>query len=259
MEPVMTTDFNRLAPFYDPDYGEYQDDIPLYLNFARRTGDPILEVACGTGRVLIPLARAGYRVTGVDIAPAMLAIARQKVQRAGLEDRVTLVEVDARVMDLGQQFPLALVAANSFMHHVTLEQQRQALVTLHRHLRPGGLLILDLFNPDLRALLEADGRVELVKTWEEGETGVTVMKFQHALAFPTQQRLDVTYIYDRVYPDGRVERTVAPFSLRYLWPSEVRLLVESAGLEVEALYGTYDLDPVRDDHPRIIVVARRRS
>jgi len=253
----MNVDFDRFATFYDDDYGAFEDDVALYLNFAQRTGDPVLEVACGTGRVLIPLAQTGYRVTGVDISGAMLAVAQEKARRAGVADRVTLVQADALTMSLGQRFPLAFVAANSFMHHVTLEEQREALATLCRHLRPGGLLILDLFNPDIRSLLEADGRVELVKSWEEGETGATVMKFLRRLASPTAQRLDVTFIYDRVHADGRVERTIAPFSLRYLWPGEVRLLLESAGYEVEALYGTYDLDPIDDGAPRIIAVARR--
>ncbi len=252
----MSNVFDRIAPFYDPDYASFDQDIPFYLNMALRTGDPILEVACGTGRVLLPLAEAGYHVVGVDISERMLALARQKVEAAGLADRVTLVHADARTLDLGRDFALIFIAANSFMHHDTLEEQQEVLARLRDHLRPGGLLILDLFNPDLRALLEGDGRVELVRTWEE-DNDTVVMKFHRVSVSPTAQVLDVTYIYDRVYSDGRVERTLAPFRLRYLWPGEARLLVERVGLELEALYGSYELDPVDDDADRLMVVARR--
>ncbi len=252
----MSVNFNRFAPFYDADFGEIEEDIPLYVNFAHRTGDPILELGCGTGRVLLPLARAGYRVVGVDIAPAMLARAREKARRAGVAHRVHLVHGDARALPFAGVFPLVIYAANSFMHHTRQEEQRRVLARVRDHLRPGGLLILDLFNPDVRVLAEQDGRVEFVRSWEEG-TGAVVSKYQAVRSFPARQLLEVTYIYERVFPDGRVQRTVAPFTMRYLWPEEIPLLLELVGLEMEAMYGTYDLDPVSDDSPRLIVVARR--
>ncbi len=254
---VWTPDFNRFAPFYDPEYDTYTADLPLYLNYARLLGDPILEIGCGTGRVLVPLAQEGFRVVGVDIAPAMLARARARVQAAGVADRVRLIQADARALGLHFAFPFAFMAANTFLHHTTFDEQVHVLRVLRDHLRPGGRVVLDVFNPDLRMLLEADGRVELVNAWEEAETGATVLKFQRTVASPTDQRLDILYIYDRCYPDGRVERTVAPLRLRYLWPQEARLLVAQAGLVLEALYGSYDLDPVDDDSERLIIVARR--
>ncbi len=253
--PPTNVDFDVFARFYDADFGDYDEDIPLYINFAHRTGSPILEVGCGTGRVLIPLAEAGYTVTGVDISAAMLERARAKVEAAGLTDRVTLVQGDARDLDLGRTFALIIYAANSFMHHASQDEQLRVLERLRDHLKPGGLLILDLFNPDIHMLARQEGRVELVKTWQE-EDGTTVQKFQSVTAFPSEQILQVTYIYDLLTRQGRVERIVAPFHLRYLWPGEARLLVERAGLTLEALYGSYELDPVSDAQPRIIVVAR---
>ena len=252
----MTTDFNAFARFYDEDV-QAEEDIPLYLNFAHRTGDPILEVGCGTGRVLLPLAQAGYRVTGIDISGAMLARARAKARRAGLLSRIRLIQTDARHLALNQSFALIIYAANSFMHHDTPEEQELVLRRLGEHLRPGGLLILDLFNPDLHLITQANGELTLVKTWYDAERQARVAKFQSVVASPTAQVLDITYIYDTVYPDGRVERTLVPFRMRYLWPHEAQLLVRQAGLEVEALYGSYELDPVGDAFPRLIVVARK--
>ncbi len=251
----MNTDFDVFAPFYDRDV-QYNEDLSLYLNFAHRTGDPILEVGCGTGRVLIPLAQAGYHVTGIDISKAMLTRAQAKARQHGIQHRVSLIQTDARYLALAQQFTLIIYAANSFMHHITLEEQRRVLQRLREHLRPGGLLIIDLFNPDINQLSRANGELTLVKMWQD-EEGRRVLKFQSVVASPTHQTLDVTYVYDRVFADGHVERTVAPFRLRYLWPNEIRLLIESTGLRLKALYGSYELEPVDDGAPRLIVVARR--
>ena len=253
----MKPDFERFAPFYDAEFGHRDEDIPLYVNFARRTGSPVLEVGCGTGRVLVPLAQAGFEVVGLDVAASMLTRARRRAKEAGVDHQVRLLQGDVRALPLVGQFGLIVMAANTFLHHASPDEQRQVLSALGERLRPGGLVVIDVFNPDLRMLLEADGRVELVATWEEPETGAVVLKFQRVVVSPTAQVLDILYIYDRCFPDGRVERVLAPLRLRYLWPHEAEMLVAACGLRLEALYGSYDLDPISDDADRLIIVATR--
>jgi ubiquinone/menaquinone biosynthesis C-methylase UbiE len=109
-------DYDVFARFYDLDTEGYEEDLAFWLSLARRTGGPILELACGTGRVMLPLAEQGFAVVGVDISPAMLAIAREKLSAAGVLDRTELVEGDVLTMELHRQFPLAFVALNSFGH-----------------------------------------------------------------------------------------------------------------------------------------------
>src|SRR5438874_13780015 len=119
------TEFDRHARYYDLEHEDYQDDLPMYAGFAAATGGkPVLELACGTGRCQLPLAGAGHLVTGLDISPAMLHLARQKVDAAGLADRVRLVQGDMREFDLGHRFGLAFIALNSLMHLETREEQR---------------------------------------------------------------------------------------------------------------------------------------
>ena len=91
---AMIEAMNRAARFFDADYAGYLDDLPLLEAYAQRTGSPLLELGCGTGRLLIPLAEAGYRVTGVDLSPEMLRIARAKAEAAGVAESVTLIEGD---------------------------------------------------------------------------------------------------------------------------------------------------------------------
>jgi len=169
-------DFDVFARFYDADYGDFQDDLLLYRGFAERTGGPLLELACGTGRLLVPLAQAGCEITGVDISPALLAVARRKIEAAGLQQRVTLVEADMRDFRLSRHFRLAFVAINSFMHLLTTEDQLQALRCWREHLAPDGLLILDLFHPHPQSLLEADGRLVVDRQRKDPQTGAMVMR-----------------------------------------------------------------------------------
>lgn len=253
------TDFDVFARFYDADYGDFQDDLLLYRGFAARSGGPLLELGCGTGRLLLPLAQAGYEITGVDISPALLAVARRKIEAAGLQQRVSLVQADMRDVHLRRRFRLAFVAINSFMHLLTTEDQLQALRCWREHLTADGLLILDLFQPHPQGLLEADGRLALDRQWEDPETGATVLRQTSRTLNLAEQTLDVTFIYDETTPDGRVRRTLAPFQMRYLHRFEAELLLRLAGYDIEQVYGTYELDPLESDSERMILVARKRE
>jgi SAM-dependent methyltransferase len=249
-------DYDVYARFYDLDFGDTSDDLLMLEQFASRCGSPILELACGTGRVLIPLAQRGYRVTGVDVSPAMLAIARGKVAAAGLADRVTLLEQDMRALELEERFSMAFVAVNSFMHLPDTDDQLIALCSIREHLVPGGLLVLDLFQPDLNRLLEPRGQVTLDKMFTDPETGHRVMRYRTQETDLSKQTIHTTYIVDEVDSEGAVRRTLFPFSVRYLYPAELKLLLRHAGFKIEAIYGSYDLDEFDGDSQKMIAVAR---
>ena len=251
-------DYELLAHYYDLEHGDFRSDLSLYVGFAARTGSPILEFGCGTGRVLEALAAAGYDLTGVDVSPAMLALAREKLdRRPGLPGRVRLVEADARDVDLPERFALAFWAINSFMHLTTQDDQLRALARAHALLRGGGLLILDLFQPDPQLLLEADGRLLHDATWPRGPAGVPTLKFSSRRLDLADQLLDVTFIFDDLLPGGESRRRPASFQMRYLHRFEAQLLLERAGFVVEALYGSYELDDFAAESERLIFVARK--
>jgi SAM-dependent methyltransferase len=253
----MTDDYSAYAQFYDLDTGGLDADLMMIEQLAGLCGSPILELACGTGRALLPLARQGYQVTGLDISPEMLEIARHKIEAEGLAGQVTLVEQDMRRLALDGRFNLAFVALNSFMHLLTLDDQMASLVRIHHHLNPGGRLLLDLFNPDLGRLLDFRGQVSLDKVMIDPETGHRLMKFRSEKVDPSQQTIYVTYMIDEVDDKGIVRRTLVPFSIRYLFRAELEHLLHRAGFAVEAIYGSYDLDDYSSDSDKMITVARR--
>jgi SAM-dependent methyltransferase len=253
----MIDQFDIYARFYDPDLDDWDTDIQMYEQFAARCSSPILELGCGTGRVLIPLARQGYRVTGIDASAAMLERARNKIAEEDLDERVTLVEQEMRKLELGEQFNLAIAALNSFAHLHTTDEQLAALAQIRRHLNPGGLLVLDMFNPDMGRLLDTRGQVALAKVMAEPGTGQRTMRFDTEEVDLGRQIIHTTYIVDEIDAEGHVQRTLFPFSLRYVFRYELELLLRHAGYEIEAIYGSYDLDEFSGDSEKLIAVARR--
>jgi SAM-dependent methyltransferase len=253
----MKDEYGIYARFYDLDLADMDHDLLMIQQFAERCGSPILELACGTGRALIPLIRQGYQVTGVDLSPAMLEVARRKLTAEGLTGRATLVAQDMRELSLEGRFNLAFVAVNSFMHLLSMDDQLDALGRIHQHLNPGGLLLLDLFNPDLGRLLDFRGQVTLDKVMTDPDTGHHLTKSSTEKVDLGQQIIQVTYIVDEVDGQGQVQRTLFPFSIRYLFRYELELLLRHAGFVVEAIYGSYDLDEFSGDSQKMIAVARR--
>jgi len=250
-------DYDRFAHYYDTEFGAFADDMPLLRYYAEHVDGPLLELGCGNGRVTVPLAQAGFRLTGVDTSANMLDIARKRLAAARLSDRVNLVQADMRTVNLEQRFGMGFIQVNSFMHLETQEDQRQALRCWHAFLRPGSPLILDLFNPDIVTLLEADGRLMVDNQWRDPQSGAVVIKQLVRKIDLANQIQETIFVYDEVFPDGQTRRLLVPFNLRFLWRSEAELLLELCGYELEMVYGSYDLETYTSDSPRMILVARR--
>jgi SAM-dependent methyltransferase len=253
----MNDPYGAYARFYDLDLEGMDEDLPFLEGMAARCGSPILELACGTGRALLPLASRGFQITGVDVSPAMLAIARSRLRAAGLDRRVRLVQQDMRALDLGGRFNLAYALVNSFSHLLTTDDQLAALAAVRRHLEPGGVLILDLFNPDMGRLLDFRGHLVLDKQLADPLTGRTITKYRSEQVDLGRQIIDVTYVMDELDEEGIVRRTIFPFALRYFFRFELELLLRHAGLELEAIYGSYDLEESGGESPKMIAVARQ--
>jgi SAM-dependent methyltransferase len=248
--------FDAFARYYDADFGAIEDDIPFYRELARRCGGPILEPMCGSGRLLLPLARAGYQLAGLDIAPALLALARSKLASAGLLGQVDLHEADIRQTAPAGSFRLAIVGLNSFMHLATISDQLAALGHIHAALAPDGLLALDLFNPDLRALAAYNGELVFDKALAL-DGGVRAHKFVVQHADTATQTIYVQFIYDELDAEGHVRRSVLPFTMRWLYRYELEHLLARAGFALEAVYGSYDLDEYSATGDLMLTVARK--
>jgi SAM-dependent methyltransferase len=248
--------FDLYARFYDLDYAGYDDDLQLIQQTAARCGSPILELGCGTGRLLLPLAAEGFSVTGVDASGAMLEVARQKASAQGVDGRVTVIKQNMRELDLELRYRLAFAAINSFMHMMTTDDQLAALQGIRQHLTSDGVLLLDLFNPHPDRLLDCRGQVVLDKILTDPDTGLHWMKFITQTVDLAQQAVHTNLMLDQVSEEGRVQRTVFAYSLRYIHRVELELLLHRAGFYLEAIYGSYELDEFTGESDKMIAVAR---
>jgi SAM-dependent methyltransferase len=250
-------DYDAFARFYDLFHAQRDEDIAMYLDFAQAADGTILELGCGTGRLLLPLARAGHRVTGLDSSAEMLARAQERLRAASLTERVSLVQGDLRHFDLGERFALAILSANTFMHCHDTHEQLACLGCIHRHLDSGGRLVVDLTHPDVQTLAEADGHLLSDDPVRDSHTGYIIQRFIRQRLDLANQMQHVTFIIDEITPDGRVRRTLFPFRLRFVFRFEMELLLRLAGFGLEALYGSYQLEPFESHSERMIFVARR--
>ena len=259
VEPGATA--RALARLYDLDLVEDPGDLDLYLALAGRTGDPILELAAGTGRLAIPLAEAGHRVTAVDLDPAMHERARAAADRAGhaAASRLELVEADLLGLDLAEAgtYRLAFIGLNSLFLLATRDAQREAMRTLARHLAPGGLAAVDVWLPDPDDLARFDGRLIFEYLRVDPDTGQEVTKVATARYDATTAVVDLTSIYEESRPGEPAARWIRRDTLRLMGADELRAHAEEAGLIVETMAGSYDLEPLRPGSERAILVARR--
>jgi len=249
--------YDSIAPFYDVEHALFQEDLDMYLNYAELCGGAILELACGSGRVLLPLARAGYTVTGVDSSAEMLALARQQVRQAGLDARCTLVQQDIRALQLGRKFRMAFIALGSFAHITTRKEQQQVLQGVRAHLGMGAFCIIDISNADARYMEDAGGHVLHQGTWRR-EDGTILTHFVSPASAEDRHLLELTHFYDQHRQGGPVQRTVATTHLYLFERSEMELLLEQAGFTVKDVYGNYDLSPFQLESPRMIFIAEAR-
>jgi SAM-dependent methyltransferase len=249
--------YESIARYYDAENQHFTADLAFYEALAEEHGSPILDVGCGTGRVNLHLAQAGYPTVGVDSSAEMLAIARRKIQAVPhLADHARLVQSDILAFQAGC-YPLILLPYNALMHFTTPALQRQVMTQLASLLSDDGIIALDLPNAGEAYAAEDMGGIVLERTFIEPITGHVVMQQSVSYIERATQLLNVTWIYDEILPDKTLKRTLEPLTLRYVFPTELEWLLALAGLRIEEQFGDYDQAPFAEGSPRLIVLATK--
>jgi SAM-dependent methyltransferase len=263
--PPLDDDYAPSAEFYDyvPFY-RHRVDVAFYVEEAVKVKGPVLEVACGSGRVLIPTARAGISIVGLDASAQMLANCRSSLQREPeqVQERVTLVYAHMRDFDLGRTFSLVTIPFRAFQHLLTVDDQLACLTCVRRHMSDDGRFIVDLFNPSLEMLVNTEVGVELDPDppflLPDGRTVQRRMRIiQRNRLTQVNGNEFVYYITDK---DGAVQRIVHPFSMRNTFKFEMEHLLYRVGFVVEQVYADFDRSPFGSKYPgELIFVARKAT
>ncbi|MFQ5629135.1 MAG: class I SAM-dependent methyltransferase [bacterium] len=245
----MKEPYYRDGRHYDSQHAHLTEDIAFYVEQAKQLGQPVLELACGTGRIAIPIAQHDLEIVGIDMSKSMLACAKEKTKK---DYAVTWHLGDMRKFDLGRKFNLVFLAFNSVAHLYDLQSIRACFTAVRNHLADKGRFILNFFNPDLTILTRVDETPRLVSEYPDPDTGEKVV-------------LTETHHYDRATQINHIDwrrtignKTIAEvLTMRIFYPQELEALLVCNGFEVENKYGDFDKSPFISTSPKQIYVCRK--
>lgn len=253
-----------LAEFYDltQSYAERRDR-DFYVGYSQSANGKTLELGCGTGRVLIPAARAGCAIVGLDISEHMLSKCREKLtfEPEEVQRRVRLVKGDMTDFNLNERFALITIPFRPFQHLIATADQIACLKRVRQHIAPDGKFILEVFQTNARRIHDEMYLKELEDVPEsELPDGRKMRRTNRTVAFHrAEQYNDVEIIYYVTHVNGRAERLVQAFPFRYFFRYEVEHLLARCGFKVVELFGDFDKSPLTDDSPEMIFVVQARK
>lgn len=260
----MSVDTYRvIAKYYDGAYAAKQDlvDLPFYLDLAEQSRGPVLEIACGTGRVLLPIARRGIEICGVDNSLPMLNVLKEYLAREPGEVRqhVTVQEGDMRTFRLNRKFPLVMIPFRPMQHMFAVEDQVAALKTAAAHLTDQGTLAFDVFYPKFEMIWTKIGEEIPEMEWPASSDPTKVIRrfFRKDSIDKINQIFSFTFIF-RTYQAGKlIQEETEPFRLCYYTYPHLRALFDLAGLEPNAEYGSFAKTPLDNTAEQMIFLLRK--
>jgi SAM-dependent methyltransferase len=266
-----STPLYRDGRHYDALNSFLVSDIPFYVEEARkaagitnphppaksagRMGHPVLEVACGTGRLTLPIAQSGVEIVGLDLSPSMLAHARTKAEAAGVA--IKLVAGDCRSFDLGRKFGLIFMAFNSMQHLHDYASLSALFANVRKHLAEDGRFVFDVFNPKLEILARSSGDRRLEREYQDPE-GRGTMAFEHSATYDDASQVShIQCYFVRRGPNGEeVEVREEELHLRSFFPQELDLLVRSQGFEIMDKFGNFERKAFGSGDPKQVLVCK---
>ncbi len=263
---VNDEDQSRFIAEFSPYVAAYatRPDIDFYVQVARDCGGPVLELGCGSGRILIPTARAGVTITGLDSSKHMLAVCGAAIDAEPPEvrRRIALCQANITDFDLGRGHRLITMPFRPFQYLLTVQEQLACLSAIWRHLEPGGQLVFDLFNPSVDGLARPlDPSVTDAEPPFTHPDGRTVVRRNRVLERDlANQTFGGELTYEVTHPGGRVESLVHRYRFRYLFRFEVEHLLARAGFAVDGVYSGFDRSQYGSHYPgELIFIARRQG
>ncbi|MBZ0266077.1 class I SAM-dependent methyltransferase [bacterium] len=250
----------ELAYLYDfiPMY-ESRDDFHFFVNEAIKSSGNCLELGCGTGRILLPIARAGVDIVGLDTSHYMLERASEKVasEHLDVQKHIRLQRGNMVNFTLGEKFSLVTIPFRAFMHLVSIEDQMSCLRCVKEHLRPDGRLIMDFYQVNPAIIEHLLGREEIEDTpLTELPDGSSLRRTVRIVeAHPSKQVNEIEMRYYISDSESRVRCQVHRFPMRYFYPFELEHLLARCGFQVDRMLGNFNGDPLADDSSEIIVIA----
>jgi len=236
---------------YDQMFARGSEDLPFWIDQANHYGEPILELACGTGRITIALAQSGFNVTGIDNADGMLKEARRKSDEAGVE--IVWVKADMRDFSLDKVFSLIILPANTLCHLLNLGDFEACLANVRKHLTPNGRFVIDVFVPKIELLVNKPGERFPFSEYDDPDgRGRIVVTESYVYEPDTQIKMIKTY-HSILGEDMEIE---GELNMHMYFPQYLDALIKYNGFVLEYKYGNYDKIVFNTESEKQLVVCR---
>jgi SAM-dependent methyltransferase len=244
------------AELYDVFFSNFDFDRSFYLELARSAGGPVLEVACGTGRILIPCLQAGVDIDGLDVSQPMLEQLRRKASALGINPRV--YSGDMRGFTLPRRYALVFISFNGFVHCLTTRDQLVTLQACRDHLRPGGLLAFNIFYPGIEYLTGPQGIPVLEGEVAHPVSGLPVRMYDTRTLNHIEQIQHSRVEVQELDAQGSVTASHrSETDMRWTFLPEMELLLRVAGFKSWKIYGGFDRRPLAAANDEMVVFAWR--
>lgn len=253
-----------MAKYYDGAYAAMKNlmDVPFYVDLAKRMGGPVLEIGCGTGRVLLPIARAGMTIHGVDSSLPMLGILHQKIEREPIDvrERIRLHHGDMRNFSLENKYPLVTIPFRPMQHMHTVEDQVRALSTAALRLHTQGVLAFDVFYPKFEMLQARLGEEILEVEWADPSAPHRVVRryYRKDAVDKIHQTFTLTFLFRSYEGEDLIHEERQSLNLSYYTYSHLRALFLLTGLEVVEEYGSFSKAPLDNSATEMIFLLQRK-
>jgi SAM-dependent methyltransferase len=238
------------AEYFDDEYASKKDlvDAPFYIALAKENGGPVLEIACGTGRILLPTARQGITIHGVDNSVPMLKILRQHIllETSDIQKRIAVFEGDMRTFRGAQKYNLVTIPFRPMQHMYTLDDQIAALKTAAFHLDRNGILAFDVFYPNWEAMVSDIGKETLELEWPlRGSPGQIVRRFRIKNSVDMiNQNFTATFFFRTFDGDKLIHEETEPLKMSFYTYPQCLALFKLAGLKIVEQYGDFNKAPL---------------
>ena len=247
--------YDAWADIYDSVFSYVNEDIPFYVDEAVRSGGPVIELGCGTGRVALPIALNGIDVVGLDSSSLMIKKARQKAEQTG-GSNLKLVQADMIDFKFDDKFPLAIVPFHGLLSLLSLEDMERTLLNIRRHLTPEGKLIFDIFVPDLNMMVQEGDVPYHFRDVTDPNTGRRLVIWNQASYDSHSQIMSIRSTIEELDRSGRVENKMyRDFALRYIFRWEMHYLLRACGYDILELYGDFRRQEFDENSTEMVWVA----
>jgi ubiquinone/menaquinone biosynthesis C-methylase UbiE len=243
------------AEHYDRFHTDRCEDVEFWKSVASVIDGPVLEIACGTGRVGIEIARQGQELYGIDQSEDVLEVFRRKLisERPEVQARVHLSQGDMKTFNLQKKFSLAIIPFRPLQHMLTLDDQLAALKNARRHLIDGGTVGFDVFFPNYTALVQPNEVEKFEREWTDSNNRTVRRFFLRHRVDTLNQVIYASFIFRTYSGEDLVSEEISPINMSYYTYPHLKLLLQLSGFKPMEEYGSYDRSPITSQKEMIFL------